>query len=150
MENQGSSRKDDSWWQRITQTSQPPPLTGAALQGGPNPAAALYEDFADCLNAHKHRAFLVAWVITIPWSWKTKDLKPFVIGTMMALVPDAFYANYRCDEQYRLFQTVAAAHANAAAASQAAARASQGEAQSSAGVVQAGTSAGLSSRRGRA
>lgn len=39
-----------------------------------------------------------------------------MVGTMMALIPDALYANWRCDEQYQVFQAAVAAQGGPAEA----------------------------------
>jgi hypothetical protein len=42
--------------------------------------------------------------VTIPWSYAKKSVGPFIIGMITSVLPDLLYANWRCDDKYRLFR----------------------------------------------
>ncbi|GAX84040.1 hypothetical protein CEUSTIGMA_g11464.t1 [Chlamydomonas eustigma] len=63
-----------------------------------------YADFTECLQNHKGHVFAGMALMTAPLSLYYKSVSPLVIGTILAIVPDLIYANWRCDDVYKIFK----------------------------------------------
>ncbi|GLC44753.1 hypothetical protein PLESTB_000968600 [Pleodorina starrii] len=90
----------DEIWRRLTEGRNP---QHREIAPGDREGARLYEEFRDCLEQHKRHVFYVVGAVTIPWSYMKKSVGPFVIGSILSLLPDMLYANWRCDDKFRAF-----------------------------------------------
>ncbi|KAG2445340.1 hypothetical protein HYH02_008805 [Chlamydomonas schloesseri] len=88
-------------WTRLTQGRNTPQRE---LAPGDREGARLYLDFNDCLDSHKYTVFYGVAAVTIPWSYMKKSIGPFFIGVILSTLPDLVYANWRCDDKFKLFQ----------------------------------------------
>ncbi|GIL59777.1 hypothetical protein Vafri_14500 [Volvox africanus] len=88
-------------WRRLMEGRNP---QQREIAPGDREGARLYMEFKECLNEHKYHVFYAIGVITIPWSYMKKSVGPFVIGSIVGLLPDVLYANWRCDDKFRSFQ----------------------------------------------
>jgi hypothetical protein len=100
----------ESVWERLTKAGKSgrnsTEETTAVLLPTPNDKDGVlkYSDFTECLSNHKGHVFAGMALVTAPLSLYKQSLSPLMIGAILAIGPDLIYANWRCDDVYKIFK----------------------------------------------